>query len=122
MNDGFALSLSEQRRAAGPIKQCALGRNSWGREGTWALLPQSGSPTGLLLLLFLQKISGEAVEAVIRSSLLNGEMRHSNRFDTHLVSYQVTLLVLPGLTIVSPSLSVSLSLSLSLSISSNPLY
>lgn len=72
MNDGFALSLSEQRSAAGPIKQCALRRNSWGREGTRSLLSQSGSPAGLLLLLFLQEISAEAVEAVIHSSLLSG--------------------------------------------------
>lgn len=94
--------------AEGTIRtnQYVHGRNSWGREGSRALLSGSGSPTSLLLL-FLQSFSVTLWEMSNAAPFLNGKLRHSNRFDVHLASYQVTL-PSQGSVVLSWSLSLSL--------------
>ena len=81
--------------------QCACDRNKLGREGNvrssfWVWQsnkPPSPSPLPLPPLPLSPTSSGLLCESV------SGEMRHSNRFDIHLVSYQVILHILPGLAL-----------------------
>lgn len=101
-------SASHSRRASsGLIWSAGLQERQLGREGrqgpsfwVWQST-RSPPPISAELLLCLWKISDTG-------PLLSREMRHCDRFDIYLVSYQVTLPLLPGLT-HSPSLSVWLS-------------
>ena len=97
--------------------QCAHSGSSWGR-GPWPFFPVWKSNWPPPPPVSAENLC-EAMEAVTHSSLLSGEMRHSNRFDTPLFSYQATFLIPPGLTVLSLSLSLSQFLSPSLCLSFN---
>ena len=118
MNDEFALSLSQQR---GIIR---TNQDTVFVVETAGTVRGSGEPCflGLAIQLpssfFLQGFSLRLWKMSNTAPLLSREMRLSNRFDAHLVSYRATLPILSGIT-HSHSLSLSCP---SLSVSSNPLY
>ena len=121
MNDEFALSFSRWQRNLIRTNQSSVFvvETAGAGRGSGPLLSGSGSPTGLLLLLlFLQGFSGRLWKMSNTAPVLSGEVRHRNRCDLHLDSYQVGNASHPPR---DHSVSLSLCLSLSLNLLKSPI-